>query len=87
MKKQGLPRHYKVITFLERNELEFLDKLERDLYFEYGVNIPRTKLVEEIINMFMAKEEKDRQAIEQELIKMFKEAKLKEGHKEEPKEP
>ena len=85
MEKEHKPSQYKVVTFLKREELEFLDKLEKDLYFEHGINIPRTKLVEKIINMAIAKDEKARQAIEESLIKMFKEAKLQEPPKEESK--
>lgn len=43
---------YKVISFLNRQELDFLDKLEKDVYFTYGIHIPRTKLIEEIIAAF-----------------------------------
>jgi len=82
MEKAGNPQKYKVITFLKRDELEFLDGLEKDLYFTHGVNIPRTKLLEEIINIVRDMEAKDRQAIEEELLRMFKEDKDKEEHKE-----
>jgi hypothetical protein len=71
---------YKVITFLKRDELDFLDNLEKDLYFKHGINIPRTKLLEEIINIVRDMEEKDRKALEDQLLRMFKEEKGKGGH-------
>ena len=77
--KEGEHSQYKVITFLKRDELDFLDTLEKDLYFTHGVNIPRTKLIEEIINIVRGMEEKDRQAIEDELLRMFKEQKEQKG--------
>ncbi|MDP1854176.1 MAG: hypothetical protein Q8L26_08270 [Candidatus Omnitrophota bacterium] len=69
MDKQG---KYKVVTFLNREELDFVDSVAKDLYFGHGIKIPRAKLIEEIIQAFRYKETKDRQALEQELIKLFK---------------
>ena len=45
-------RQYRVVTFLKRDELDYLDDLAKDMYFKYGINIPRTKLIEEIIDAF-----------------------------------
>jgi len=81
MKKEGVPQEYKVVTFLKRDELEFLDKVEKDLYFGHGINISRTKLIEEMIHIFEDMEEKQRQAIEEQLLRMFKEGKLQGGAK------
>jgi hypothetical protein len=66
---------YKVITFLKRDELDFLDEMAKDLYFTHGINIPRTKLVEEIINIVKDMEEQNKQAVEAKLLEMFKEEK------------
>jgi len=82
MHKEGEHSQYKVITFLKRDELDFLDTMEKDIYFAHGVNIPRTKLIEEIINIVRGMEEKDRQAIEDQLLRMFKEQKEKEGQED-----
>lgn len=61
---------YRVITFLKRQELDFLDELEKDIYFTHGIHIPRGKLVEEIIEAFKGKESKEE--IEKELVERFK---------------
>ena len=61
---------YRVVTFLHRQELDFLDDLEKDLYFTHGIHIPRAKLIEEIIEAFKSK--KTKEAIEEELKEKFK---------------
>jgi hypothetical protein len=40
---------FKVSTFLNREDLDFLYSLEQDLYFTHGIHIPRAKLIQEII--------------------------------------
>lgn len=42
-------RLYRVVTFLKREELDFLDKLAKDIYFAHGTNISRSRLIEEVI--------------------------------------
>lgn len=69
--KEKKERQYRVITFLSRQELDFLDELEKDLYFSYGIHIPRTKLIEEIIEAF--KDKNNKQILEQNLLQRFKE--------------
>lgn len=64
---------YKVVTFLNREELDFVDSIAKDLYFGYGIKIPRAKLVEEIIQAFRDKEAQDRKTLEQELVRIFRE--------------
>lgn len=71
--KKDQERLYRVVTFLNRQELDFLDILNKDIYFSNGINIPRTKLIEEIIEVFKSKDAQDRQALEQGLLRMFKE--------------
>lgn len=78
---------YKVVSFLKREELDFLDNLEKDIYFGHGVHIPRTKLIEEIIEAFKDKGQLDRQALEQELLRMFSSIEKEESQKQgEPKD-
>ena len=52
-------RRYRVVTFLSREELDFLDEVTKDIYFSKGVNIPRTKLIEELIEAFHDKDKKE----------------------------
>ena len=73
MKKREKRRQYRVVSFLKRDELDFLDNLSKDIYFSYGINIPRTKLIEEIIEAFRSSEEISRTEMEEDLIKRFKE--------------
>jgi len=35
---------YRVITFLNRKDLDFLDELEKDMFFTHGIHIPRAKI-------------------------------------------
>ena len=73
--KENKNLNYRVVTFLKREELDFLDDLEKDLYFTHGIHIPRAKLIEEIIEAFREKGATDKDAIEQELLVKFKEEK------------
>ncbi len=70
--KEEKKNQYRVITFLNREELDFLDELEKDIYFSHGIHIPRMKLIEEIIQVFKEKGTLNKQAIEEELIMMYK---------------
>ena len=70
--KEEKKNQYRVITFLNREELDFLDELEKDIYFSHGIHIPRVKLIEEIIKVFKEKGTLNKQAIEEELIMMYK---------------
>jgi uncharacterized phage-associated protein len=67
---------FKVSTFLNREDLDFLYNLEQDLYFTHGLRIPRAKLIQEIIEAFqqgpLRKDE-----LQQALIQKFKETKDK----------
>jgi len=40
---------HRVVTFLSREELEFLDKLEKDIMFSSGTYISRSKIIEDIV--------------------------------------
>ena len=48
--KDKLTTH-RVVTFLTREELEFLDKLERDMMFSTGTHIPRSKIIEDMVEL------------------------------------
>ena len=76
MKKKK--RYLRVVTFLNRGELDYLDELAKDMYFKYGISIPRTKLIEEIIDAFKDITQMNQEEIEQDLIKRFKAEKKQE---------
>ena len=42
----------RVVTFLTRGELEFLDKLEKDMRFSTGKGISRSKIIEDMVELF-----------------------------------
>ena len=44
---------YKIVTFLDREELDFLDTLVKDLFFKKGRKIPRSEVLREIVKMAM----------------------------------
>ncbi|MFH0790690.1 MAG: hypothetical protein V2A64_03565 [Candidatus Omnitrophota bacterium] len=50
--KNGISTH-RVVTFLTREELEFLDKLEKDMMFSTGSHIPRSKIIEDLVNLLL----------------------------------
>ena len=66
-------RLYRVVTFLNREELDYLDELNKDIFFQKGINIPRTKLIEEIIEAFKEHRKNHKQEAEEELAKRYKE--------------
>lgn len=42
---------YKVVAFLDRNEIDFLDQVTKDLFFSTGKKVPRSELIKEIIDL------------------------------------
>jgi hypothetical protein len=44
---------YKIVTFLDREELDFLDALVKDLFFKKGKKTPRSEVLREIVKMAM----------------------------------
>lgn len=48
--KQLLSR---VITFLTREELDFIDKISKDSLFSTGIKLPRTKIIEAMVEVCM----------------------------------
>jgi hypothetical protein len=75
MSNQDRNQKYRVVTFLKREELDFMDTLEKDIYFTHGIHIPRAKLIEEIIEAFREKGTLDKGAVEEELMERFKKEK------------
>jgi hypothetical protein len=49
-KKELLSR---VITFLSREELDFIDKISKDSLFTTGAKLPRAKVIEGIVDACM----------------------------------
>lgn len=43
---------HRVVTFLTREELEFMDKLEKDMMFSVGTHISRSKVIEDLVSLF-----------------------------------
>ena len=41
---------YKIVSFVSREELDFLDKVTKDIYFSTGEKIPRSQIIREIIH-------------------------------------
>jgi len=41
----------RVVTFLDRKEIDFLDKLGKDALFSNGIKIPRTKIIQTAIDV------------------------------------
>jgi len=42
---------HRVVTFLNRQELEFLDKMERDMMFSGSARISRSKILEDLVDV------------------------------------
>lgn len=47
-KKQIL---FKVVSFINREELDFLDKIAKDLYFATGRKVARSQVIREIVHV------------------------------------
>jgi hypothetical protein len=44
--------HYiTVATFLNREQIDYLDKLGKDYFFKYGHKLSRTKILSELVNL------------------------------------
>ena len=42
---------HRVVTFLTREELEFLDKISKDMLFSTGRTVSRSKLIEDLVDI------------------------------------
>ena len=47
-KKQIL---FKVVSFINRKELDFLDKIKKDIYFVNGKKVARSQIIKEIVHV------------------------------------
>lgn len=50
LKEQGKQVH-RVVTFLDRQQVDFLDKLGKDALFSTGVKFPRTRVISALIDL------------------------------------
>ena len=57
MKTQSDPQNsagkqmHRVVTFLDRGQVDFLDKLGKDALFSTGVKFPRTRIISALIDL------------------------------------
>ncbi len=42
---------HRVVTFLDRSQVDYLDKLGKDALFSTGVKFPRTRVISALINL------------------------------------
>jgi hypothetical protein len=49
--KTGPERNQRVVTFLNRDEVDFLDKLGKDAFFSSGSKVSRAKLISWLVDM------------------------------------
>ncbi|MEM7816904.1 MAG: hypothetical protein QXZ20_03250 [Candidatus Aenigmatarchaeota archaeon] len=77
MENKEMKPKFKVVSFLKREELDFLDNLAKDIYFSSGLNIPRTKLIEEIIEAFKDNKVMNKEELQREFIQKFREEREK----------
>ena len=48
--KQEMEKH-RVVTFLTREEIDFLDKLGKDALFSSGLKLSRTRIIEDLVEL------------------------------------
>ena len=53
MKIQGSEKKqvHRVVTFLDREQVDYLDKMGKDALFSTGVKFPRTRIISALINV------------------------------------
>ena len=44
---------HKIVSFINRDELDFLDRICKDIYFSKKIKIPRAAVLREFIDIFM----------------------------------
>ncbi|MFA5099337.1 MAG: hypothetical protein WC547_00445 [Candidatus Omnitrophota bacterium] len=49
--RTGHERNQRVVTFLNRDEVDFLDKLGKDAFFSAGSKVSRAKLISWLVDM------------------------------------
>lgn len=42
---------HRVVTFLDRNQVDYLDKMGKDALFSTGVKFPRTRIISTLIDL------------------------------------
>jgi len=47
------PNKHRVITFLSREELEFLDRLQKDMMFSTGAHVSRSQILEDLAELLV----------------------------------
>jgi hypothetical protein len=53
MNAQNRQLKQKVVAFLNREEIDFLDKLGKDAWFSTGAKLSRTQIIEALVNLMM----------------------------------
>ncbi len=53
---------HRVVTFLNRKELDFLDNITKDILFSKGVKIPRSVLLKNILDAALLNKENQPEA-------------------------
>lgn len=68
---------HRVVTFLDRKELDFLDNISKDILFSKGIKIPRSTILKNIIDIFLISQDQEAKSYE-DLIRLIIE-KIEEG--------
>ena len=48
---QGSKQVHRVVTFLDRTQVDYLDKMGKDALFSTGVKFPRTRIISALIDL------------------------------------
>ena len=51
--KEKTENQIATVTFLNREQVDFMDKLSKDYFFKYGHKLPRGKILSELVNLLM----------------------------------
>ena len=51
--KEKNNNHIAVVTFLNREQVDYLDRIGKDCFFKYGRKLPRTKILSELVDFLM----------------------------------
>jgi len=78
MNAQAKKLKQKVVAFLNRQEIDFLDKLGNDAWFSTGMKLSRTQIIEALVNLMMELGVKgegvdSKEELKQRIIKAFEE--------------
>ncbi|MBL7084976.1 MAG: hypothetical protein ISS43_02570 [Candidatus Omnitrophica bacterium] len=83
---------HRVITFLTREELDFLDKIGKDALFSAGSKLSRSKIISAIVNVVRklgidGRGLSSKKELEEKIAKAMKDTTNKSGKKAEKAEP